>query len=266
MFIFEAVSCQALPDGVGNRPKVSAMNNGRAADARSGADEAMRRLWGIPSAGRRGPRPTLTVPVIVDAALELADRAGLAAVSMTSVGAALRCTSMALYRHVASKEELVTLLVDRVAADGPAIPERLGWREGLERWTQIQIDGVLAHPWLLDLPLASTPLGPHRARWIDRGFAVMRPLDLSLADKGQIIALLSQYVLAEARTQLEINNAARNPFADLSQVIHQLSDPEDLPNLFAAIAEDPAEADGATSGIELILDGIAARVRHRRRS
>jgi AcrR family transcriptional regulator len=239
------------------------MNDDRASDARSEANEAMRRLWGLEATRRRGPKPALNVQVIVDAALELADNEGLAGVSMASVGAALHCTSMALYRHIASKEELITLLVDRVAADGPAIPERLGWREGLQRWTQIQIECVLAHPWLLDMPLASTPLGPHRARWIDQGFALMRTLDLPMADKGQIIALLSQHVLAEARTQVEIQNAARNPYADLGQLIHRMADPEDLPHLFAAFADGSTAAGPDASGIELILDGIEARVRQK---
>ena len=241
------------------------MHGDRTSAARSEMDEAMRRLWGLEATGRRGPKPALNVQVIVDAALELADTEGLAGVSMTSVGAALHCTSMALYRHIASKDELITLLVDRVAAGEPVIPERLGWRAGLQRWTQIQIDGVLAHPWLLDLPLASTPLGPHRARWIDQGFAVMRNLDLPMADKGQIIALLSQHVLAEARVQVEIQNAARNPYADLGQLIHRMADPDDLPHLFAAFAEGSTGAGTEASGIELILDGVAARVRQKRR-
>jgi AcrR family transcriptional regulator len=225
----------------------------------------MRRLWGLEAARRRGPKPALNVQVIVDTALELADTEGLAGVSMASVGAALHCTSMALYRHIASKEELITLLVDRVAAAESAIPERLGWREGLRRWTQIQIVGVLAHPWLLDLPLASTPLGPHRARWIDQGFAVMRTLDLPMADKGQIIALLSQHVLSEARVQVEIQNAARNPYTDLGQLIHRVADPEDFPHLFAAFAQGSTGAGPDASGIDLILDGIAARVRLKQR-
>ena len=135
----------------------------------------MRRLWGQQAAhGDADPGRCSTSTSIVDAALDIADAEGLAAVSMARVGDALGCTAMALYRHVGSKDELLTLLIDRVAADAPALPEDLGWREGLTAWTQVQIDGVLAHPWLLDVPLASTPLGPHRARWIDQGFGVMR--------------------------------------------------------------------------------------------
>ena len=89
----------------------------------------------------------------------------------------------------------------------------------------------------------------------------MHTLDLPMADKGQIIALLGQLVLAEARTQVEIQDAARNPYTDLGRLIDKVADPGDLPHLFAAFAEGSTEEGAGTSGIELILDGVAARVR-----
>jgi AcrR family transcriptional regulator len=242
-----------------------AVSDDRPPDTPPDVDEATRRLWGQEATRRRGPRPALNVHAIVEAALELADAEGLAAVSMARVGDALHCSAMALYRHISSKDELLTLLVDRVAADAPALPDDLGWREGLAAWTRIQIDGVLAHPWLLELPLASTPLGPHRTRWIDQGFGAMRRLGLPTEEKGQILSLLSQHVLAEARVQVEIRHLATSPYADLAQVIEQLADAEDLPHLFAAFA-DGSTGDGAEAfGIDLILDGVEARLRRRRR-
>ena len=241
------------------------MSDDQSADTPPDVNETMRRLWGQQAERRRGPRPVLSVDGIVEAALDLADGEGIAAVSMARVGDALDCTAMALYRHIGSKEELLTLLVDRVAADAPALPEGLGWREGLAAWTRVQIDGVLAHPWLLDLPLASTPLGPHRTRWIDQGFGVMRRLDLPTGDKGQILSLLSQHVLAEARVQVEIRHLTTNPFADLAQIIDRLADAEELPHLFAAFADGSGEDGDDAFGIELILDGIEALLRRRQR-
>ena len=93
----------------------------------------------------------------------------------------------------------------------------------------------------------------------------MRTLDLPVADKGQIIALLSQHVLAEARVRVEIQNAARNPYSDPGRLIRRLASPQDLPHLFAAFAEGATEEGTDSSGIDLILDGVAARVRQTRR-
>ncbi len=226
--------------------------------ATSEVSEGMRRLWGQRATRRRGPKPTISVQSIVESALELADSEGLESVSMARVADALDCTAMALYRHIDSKDELLTLLADRVAADTPNLPTDLGWRDGLRAWTRVQIEGALAHPWLLQLPLVSTPLGPHRARWIDQGFGTMRDLDLTTAEKGQILNLLSLFVLSEVRVQVELRDLTINPFAELAQVIHHLADTADLPNLFAAFADpSPGDADDIF-GVELILDGVDA--------
>jgi hypothetical protein len=86
----------------------------------------------------------------------------------------------------------------------------------------------------------------------------MRDLDLPTAVKGQILSLLSLYVLSEARLQVELQHLTTNPFAELAQVIHHLADSADLPHLFAALADPSIGNDDDTFGIELILNGIEA--------
>jgi AcrR family transcriptional regulator len=228
-------------------------------------DEALRRLWALSAPGRRGPKPRLTARAVVDAAAAIADADGLAAVSMARIANALECSTMALYRHIASKDELLALLADRVAADAPALPEDLDWRDGLRRWTQLQIEGILAHPWVLDLPLASAPLGPNRARWLDQGFALMRDLHLPTAEKGLILGLLSNHALAEARVQAELRQLTASPYADLGRIIDRLADIDDYPHLRAALTGQSETDADAASGIELILDGVEARLRRTKR-
>lgn len=225
------------------------------------SEETLRRLWALSAPGRRGPKPRLTVRAVVHAAAEIADADGLAAVSMARVAEALGCSTMALYRHLASKDDLLVLLADRVAADAPALPDDLDWREGLLRWTRLQIEGILAHPWVLDLPLASTPLGPNRARWLDQGFAVMRHLHLPSGEKGLVLSLLSNHALAEARVQAEIRQLTASPYADVGWIIERFGDREDFPHLLAALSDKSQVADDANSGIDLILDGVEARLR-----
>jgi AcrR family transcriptional regulator len=232
-----------------------------------GADATLRRLWGQEAERRRGPKPALSVEAILDVAYRIAETEGLAAVSMVRVAEALGCTSMALYRHIASKDELLVLLTDRVAADLPVLPDAETWRDGLARWAQAQFEAAVAHPWMLGLPLTTTPLGPHRARWIDQGFGAMRDLDLPAADKRQIIAMLTQYVLGEALVLAELQRADADPYADLALIFTELADAADLPHLFADLPEGFESADGspdqdaATFGIQLILDGVEAHLR-----
>ncbi len=67
-------------------------------------------LWGRRGRGQRGPKPGLTVDAIVAAAIAIADAEGLEAVSMAHVAEQLGFTTMSLYRHVTSKEELLQLM------------------------------------------------------------------------------------------------------------------------------------------------------------
>lgn len=65
-------------------------------------------------AGRRVPRGTLTRERVVDAAVELADEAGIAGLSMPKLARHLGVGVMSLYSHVASKDDLVDAVAQRL--------------------------------------------------------------------------------------------------------------------------------------------------------
>lgn len=83
----------------------------------------------------------------MDAAIELADRLGLDAVSMRRLGDALGVTPMALYKHVAGREELIDAMVDRVVA-AIATPERSDdWRDAVRTRVLAARAALRSHPW-----------------------------------------------------------------------------------------------------------------------
>lgn len=76
---------------------------------------AQRGASGAPKqTGKRVPRNTLARSVIVDAALELVDSAGLEAVTMPNVARHLGVGTMSLYRHVADKGDLIDAVAEHV--------------------------------------------------------------------------------------------------------------------------------------------------------
>src|SRR5690606_7919408 len=110
-------------------------------------------LWNTDRRPSRGPKPGLTLERIVDAAGEVADRDGPAALSRRRIATELGTGTMPLYRYVPGKAELLDLMLDRVqrpeddAAPGPgrapsAAPDALpdapaspgdgGWQAALE--------------------------------------------------------------------------------------------------------------------------------------
>ena len=84
---------------------------------------------------------------VVLAATALADRAGLDAVSMRKLAAELDVTPMALYNHVANREDLIDAMVDHVITL-PAPPADPGpWRAALRQRLLTMRAVMQRHPW-----------------------------------------------------------------------------------------------------------------------
>jgi AcrR family transcriptional regulator len=233
------------------------------------------RLWGEPPAGRRGPKPALSVAQIVEAAYAVADEQGLAAVSMARVAKAVGCSPMALYRHVKNKDELLILLADRISAELSEPSRDLGWREGLAAWMRAHVDLALAKPWFLDLPFGASLPGPNRLAWLDLGFYYLREVALPAEEKLAILGVISQYGMGEARIEVEAARVAENPYATFEELLVTYADPERFPNLMGSMATwrpaGPGERsdsdDPSAFGQSLLMAGIAAHIeRHLARS
>ncbi|HTW05911.1 MAG TPA: TetR/AcrR family transcriptional regulator [Acidimicrobiales bacterium] len=69
-----------------------------------------------PEGRRRGPKPSMSLPMIAAAALEIADDDGLDNVSMPRLARRLGVSTMALYRYVADKSALVDAQIEMAAA------------------------------------------------------------------------------------------------------------------------------------------------------
>ncbi|MFD4696267.1 TetR/AcrR family transcriptional regulator C-terminal domain-containing protein [Streptomyces niveus] len=117
---------------------------------------------------------------VVRAAIALADIEGLGALTMRRVATEFGTSTMALYRHVPSKGELVRLMSESVFSGAPSGPESAGWRPRLAReirwlWSQYE-----RHPWLaramagLTRPMAS----PHAMSYTERTLRTLRGLGL----------------------------------------------------------------------------------------
>lgn len=164
-------------------------------------------LWGRRPAGRRGPRPGLSIEAIVAAAVEVADRDGLDSLSMARVAAQVGFTTMSLYRYVANKDELLQLMWDASAEGAESLViEGDSWRSRLRTWALLQREVLDRHPWLTQMPMAAPPMAPNSLTFVERGLETMDGTSLSDADKLRVIGLISSYTLNEARMA---NDAAR---------------------------------------------------------
>ncbi|MEV1295435.1 TetR/AcrR family transcriptional regulator C-terminal domain-containing protein [Pseudonocardia sp. NPDC049635] len=93
-------------------------------------------------------RPPLTRARAVREATVLADAEGVRAVSMRNLAARLGVVPMALYKHVANKEDLLDGMVDLFVAELPVPDRREHWRTAVRDTVLAARRAVVARPWL----------------------------------------------------------------------------------------------------------------------
>jgi AcrR family transcriptional regulator len=237
------------------------------------------RLWGLEP--QKAPREGLTVEKVVQAAIAVADAEGLGAVSMSRVAKELGFTTMSLYRHVDSKDELLELMLDAAAAEPP---EKLGapgdWRAGLTAWTWAMLDLLRQRPWVVELPITGIPSGPGQLAWVEAGLRALRDTALTDLERFSVVQLLATHVRGQAAITAQLGGAmaragrewheAEQEWArDLAAVL----DPERFPELSklmasGALAPTPSAEDYDPDaefrfGLDRILDGVEALIRRR---
>jgi AcrR family transcriptional regulator len=95
-------------------------------------------------AGRRAP---LNRDRLLRAAVALADETGIESLSMRRLAKELGVVPMALYKHVAGKEELLDGMVDAVIGEIDPPVGDTGWKTAVRRRVLSARQALLRHPW-----------------------------------------------------------------------------------------------------------------------
>jgi AcrR family transcriptional regulator len=231
--------------------------------------------WGLVKRPQRGPKGELSIKKIVEAAIAIADKDGLSAVSMNRVAMSLGFTAMSLYRYIPSKDDLLLLMQDAVCGI-PIPPEEqdIDWRESMREYVRACIQLFRDHPWYGDIPVTSLPVTPNNLQVIDWVLRPMRKFPLNDYEKLSIVLLLSSYGRSSGIIQGDIDRAIQagtSPAAisglDYSEGLKQLVKPERFPDLHPIVmsgtytGENENENENNVGndfdfGLERILDGI----------
>ncbi|QTE02966.1 Tetracycline repressor protein class B [Streptomyces cyanogenus] len=202
---------------------------------------------------------------IVRAAIRLADADGLEAVSLRKVAAELGVGPMRLYGYIATKEELLDLMVDAVHAE--IRPAGDGWREVLRSLAETTRQAVHRHEWLADLIGGRPRLGPHA---LARGEAVLAAMaDVDVDTVVPVVAAVDAYVIGAVRREITERRAERATGMDKKQwqaafgpYLQRVFATGRFPALASVVRDGPhLDADQTfQTGLDFLLDGIEARI------
>ena len=202
-------------------------------------------LWRQPPGGPgRGPARALDLDAVVAAAVGLADRDGLDAVTMRAVAQALGVAPMTLYTYVPGRAELLDLMLDAVHAR-TARRETAGrpWRERLTAVAEENRALFTAHPWAAAVSTLRPPLGPGSTAKYEHELAALDDTGLDDARWWAAAGPLLARVLDPARYPRAVRVGAAAGAAHGS-------------------AHDPDHA--YRFGLARVLDGLAALIDARR--
>jgi AcrR family transcriptional regulator len=93
------------------------------------------------------PREPLTRERVLRAAVALADREGADSLSMRRLAEQLGVVPMALYKHVANKEEMLDGMVDIVVGEIDPPAEGTDWKTAVRQRILSARQALLRHPW-----------------------------------------------------------------------------------------------------------------------
>ncbi len=213
-------------------------------------------------------RKRLSPEALVDAAFTVLDEHGYDGLNMRAVADELGTGPASLYAHVSGKEELLELMIDRLAGSMVVPdPDPEHWQEQVKQFVTDIYRSFLAHPGLAFANLGKIPTGAGAMRSIDRFIGLFRAggvPDQVIAYAVDILPLYAtayafeQGIIASRFTQEE----AQRYFDQLDEYWRSLP-AERFPHLHAIVdvlATPDADPEARFRfGLEMLVTGIAAQ-------
>ena len=210
-------------------------------------------------------RQPLSRDRVLDAAIRVADRGGVEAITMRRVAQELGVEAMSLYNHVPNKDAILDGVVDAVfaAIELPAAG-CADWREAIRARARSARSVLAQHSWALGLMDSRRNPGSATLRHHDAVLGVLRQAGFSLPMAAHAVSLIDSYVggfvLQEANLPVsvpaDVEEVAGGILANLPA--------DELPYLTEMIVDHALRPGYDYSGefgfgLDLILDALEAR-------
>jgi AcrR family transcriptional regulator len=208
-------------------------------------------------------RPSLTRESIVATAIILADKGGLAALSMRKLAKELDVQAMSLYYHFKTKDELIVQMTDLLIGQ---IDTAISAHDSASDWRAILTSRAIAaksvfqkHPWLPFVLDTQVQSGRKRLEYNDTYIGTLRkagfPIELSL----KVISLVDSYLYGFCR-QLSHLTDSEESFEEQAGKFSAAFDAAEYPYLNEATTlvmnNGYDEHADFLFGLRLILNGV----------
>lgn len=212
---------------------------------------------------RRAP---LSRQRVLDAAVELADRGGIEALTMRKLAQELGVEAMSLYHHVASKDEVLDGITELVVAEINAAVEDLRAPTEPAAWKS-----VLRHPWAAAVIESRATMSPAVLAYFDALAGVLRAGGFSVDLVHHAMHALGSRALGFSQELFDSDSGGDVPEGELAAMFEEMAG--HYPHIAEIAVLGSLHDDDTTIGwcddqvefefgLDLILDGLE-RLRER---
>jgi AcrR family transcriptional regulator len=211
-------------------------------------------------APRRAP---LSRDRVLRAAVALADKAGIESLSMRRLAEELGVVPMALYKHVANKEELLDGMIDVVIGEIDPPVAGAGWKSAVRQRILSARRALLRHPWASRVMESKNNPTPVVLAYMDSMIGLFRAGGFSVNLTHHVMHTIGSRVLGFTQ---ELFNDSSTVDPEVAAVMMRQLGPK-FPNVLAiAMAASHEEASVVGPGcddqyefefaLDLLLDGF----------
>ncbi|HYH90096.1 MAG TPA: TetR/AcrR family transcriptional regulator [Solirubrobacteraceae bacterium] len=203
---------------------------------------------------------------MLQAAVTVAVRDGIEALTMRKVADELGAGAMSLYYYVPNKEQLLDEMIDIVFSEIDAPTTDVDWKTAMRNRAISTRDALRRHPWAVGLMEGRTTHGPANLSLHNAVLGCLRAAGFSLEMTVHAYSVLDAYIYGFALQETDMSPETADDFAAEAQ--RQMQEYEavlaNYPHLVEVVGGYVAESgyDYATEfvfGLDLILDALEQR-------
>jgi AcrR family transcriptional regulator len=211
------------------------------------------------------PRGSLTRELLVRESLRLLDKDGVAGFSLPKLGRALGADPTAIYRHFASKDDLVLAVAEAMIEEGlRGIEPAECWMETLRDIARRARRNCLAHPAAASLVTYRTTQGPAEMRAVDIILGALHQAGFTGREAALVYRAFGDFALFWSGGEgsfLALDEKAQQKDRDAWTRAYLVADRAEFPDIWRVREELPVIKDDEIfeTILSLVLGGIAAR-------
>ena len=210
---------------------------------------------------REETRVALSRERVLEAAVALADEAGIGALTMRRLAQELGVEAMTLYYYVARKDDILNGIVDIVLGEIELSSPGAHWKPALRQMGISAYEVLVRHPWAASLVLSSSGTSQARLRYMESILGTLRQAGFSAEMTDHGYHALESHIMGFTLWEVGMDLGSAEELAGKATAFLRVLEHERLPYITEHVHQHlkprrPDDEGEFAFGLDLILDGL----------